>query len=62
MLLVGFGELNLYAIDAVDAVDEEDQDKDEGNLHPILEFCYQWTLASVGFVKSCRVIGRVRRT
>lgn len=51
LLLVGLGELNLYAIDAVYAVNEEDQDKDEGNLHAILQFCYQRTLASTAIVR-----------
>ena len=46
--LVCVGQLELDSVDAVDAVDEEDQDEDEGDLHPVLEFCYYRTLADEG--------------
>jgi hypothetical protein len=43
LLLVRLSKLELDSIDAVDAIDEKDKDEDEGYLHPILQFCYQWT-------------------
>tara|TARA_R110002060_G_scaffold3927_3_gene6123 strand:- start:1166 stop:1444 length:279 start_codon:yes stop_codon:yes gene_type:complete len=48
--LVCVGQLELDSVDAVDAVDEEDQDEDEGDLHPVLEFCYYRTLAARGLL------------
>jgi len=48
LVLVRLGELNLNSVDAVHAVNEENQDEDECNLHSILQFCYQWTLAYEG--------------
>jgi hypothetical protein len=47
LALVGLGELDLDSVDAVYAVDEENQDKDECDLHSILYFCDQGTLATV---------------
>jgi hypothetical protein len=38
-LFGGSGELELDTVDTVHAVHKEDQDKDEGNLHPILDLC-----------------------
>jgi len=48
LLLVGLSKLDLHAVNAVYTVNEQDQDKDERDLHPILEFCYQRTLADEG--------------
>lgn len=47
LLLIGFREFDLDTINAIDAIDEENQDENKRYLHPILQFCYQWTLASV---------------
>lgn len=33
-------KLNLNSVDTVNAVDEKNENKDEGYLHPILEFGY----------------------
>jgi len=47
----------LYAVDAVYAINEQDQDEDERDLHPILEFRYQRTLASAELVRLYGEIG-----
>jgi hypothetical protein len=46
------GELELDAVDTVHAVNEKNQDKDEGNLHPILNLRNDGVLGdeAVGFV------------
>jgi len=48
LVLIGFGELDLNTVDTVDAINEENKDKNEGNLHSILQFCYKRTLADEG--------------
>jgi hypothetical protein len=62
LLLVGLGELDLNAVDAVYTVDEEDQDEDKGYLHPILQFRYQWTFASAEIVRTCVEVVRSGHT
>lgn len=48
------GELDLDAVDTVHAINEKNQDKDEGNLHPILNLRNDGVLGdkAVGFVSS----------
>jgi len=47
---VGLGELKLNSVDTIDTVNEQDQDEDEGDLHAVLDFCYQRTFAAWGLL------------